>query len=103
MDLRAHERNMEISRKGAGGIRVAGNFNWKLFARWCTRFDLEVGLCNRVGAGADLVFEGYKRCYKFLKREILDDNSFVNILFDFKLVEFSIKCFIHDVYSYICV
>lgn len=55
--------------KGRGGY-VAGNFNWKLFARWCTRFDLEVGLCNRVGAGADLVFEGYKRCYKFLKRDL---------------------------------
>lgn len=43
---------MEISRKGAG-IRVAGNFNWKLFTRWGTRFDraLRVELEPKAGFG----------------------------------------------------
>lgn len=70
---------MEISRKGAG-IRVAGNFNWKLFTRWGTRFDraLRVELEPKTGFGD--AFEFWMIILSF------------QYPFEFELVELSIKC-----------
>lgn len=70
---------MEISRKGAG-IRVAGNFNWKLFTRWGTRFDRALRVELEPKAGFGDAFEFWMIILSF------------QYPFEFELVELSIKC-----------
>lgn len=79
---------MEISRKGAG-IRVAGNFNWKLFTRWGTRFDWALRVELEPKAGFGDAFEFWMIILSF------------QYPFEFELVELSIKCkcFIRRVHS----
>lgn len=78
--MRARAQYGNFARKGAG-IRVAGNFNWKLFTRWRTRFDLDVELWSRDGLSL-------RRALDVLQIfEARNFNSFISIFF--KLVEFS--------------
>lgn len=75
--MRARAQYGNFARKGAG-IRVAGNFNWKLFTRWRTRFDLDVELWSRDGLSLRGTWDVF---------EARNFNSFISIFF--KLVEFS--------------
>lgn len=78
--MRARAQYGNFARKGAR-IRVAGNFNWKLFTRWRTRFDLDVELWSRDGLSL-------RRALDVLQIfEARNFNSFISIFF--KLVEFS--------------
>lgn len=76
---------MEISRKGAG-IRVAGNFNWKLFTSWGTRFDraLRVELEPKAGFGDAFEFWMIILSFQYpfdFERNLWNFRSNVNVLF----------------------